>query len=379
MKKKRNEHRFMSFMGKILPYAAMFLVIFGIAKIGSETKNELGADSLNMNQMAANNYNVSADQLSELYVVANLSNNFDLASTETVASNYVIVSAMKEISQTTTDRLEKPSVVDTGQGRGIRTYVVADGETMASIAAKSGLTTDQIRWSNGLKNTDVSTGQVLYLPPQGISGIVYTVKSGDTADSLASKYQSSAQEIIAINDLEVGGLAEGMRIVLPRGVLPVVERPEYVAPRRYTSTYTYSGSYANRQNMVVVARGAYNPMYNNAAGINGNPMVRGQCTWFAWYWRAANGRPLPGGATLGHARYWASRAAAMGYRVDKIPEYGAVFQTTAGYYGHVGIVTGLNADGSINVREMNLDSRGVGTLTDGTIPASAVGSFNYIH
>lgn len=116
MKKKRTENRFKSFMGKILPYAAMFLVILGIAKIGSDMKTDMGSDSLNMNQMAANNYNVSADQLSELYVVANVSNSFDLASTETVAANYVIVSAMKEISQTTTDRLEKPSVVDTGQG-----------------------------------------------------------------------------------------------------------------------------------------------------------------------------------------------------------------------------------------------------------------------
>lgn len=365
-------------MGKVLPYVAVFLVIFGIAKIGSDSKAENVAGSLNMNQMAANNYNVSADQLSELYVVANVSNSFDLASTETVAANYVIVSAMKEISQTTTDRLEKPSVVDTGQGRGIRTYVVAEGETMASIAAKTGLSTDQIRWSNGLKNTDVAVGQVLYLP-QNVPGIIYTVKAGDTPDSLASKYQSSSAEIIAINDLEVSGLSEGMKIVLPHGVLPVVERPEYVAPTRSYGTYTYSGSYASRQNMTVIARGAYNPIYNDPVGINGNPMVRGQCTWYAWYWRATHGRPLPSGPVLGHARYWANRAAARGYRVDRVPEVGAVFQTTAGYYGHVGIVIGLNADGSIKVREMNLDSRGVGTLTEGTIPANSVGSFNYIH
>lgn len=362
-------------MGKVLPYLAMFLAIFGVAQIGAETKNNPNADNLNMNVMAANDYNVSADQLSELYVVASLSSSFDLASIETVASNYVIVSAMKEISQTSVDWIEKPNITNPNISRGVDTYVVNEGDTMASIAAKYGLTMDQIRWSNGLKKTDVTVGQSLKIPV-GAPGIVYTVKAGDTPESLATKYKSSAEGIVAYNDLEGTNLTEGMQIVLPNGVLPVTERPEYVAP---VYNYTYSGSYANRQNMTVIARGAYNGIYNNPAGINGNPMVRGQCTWYAWYWRATNGRPLPGGAVLGHARYWASRAASMGYVVNRTPEVGAVFQTTAGYYGHVGIVLAVYGDGSILVREMNLDSRGVGTLTEGIIPASSVSSFNYIH
>ena len=69
----------------------------------------------------------------------------------------------------------------------------------------------------------------------------------------------------------------------------------------------------------------------------------------------------------------------MGYAVDNVPRAGDVFQTTAGYYGHVGIVLAVNSDGSLLVREMNLDSRGAGTLTEGIIPANAVSSFNYIH
>lgn len=379
-KKKRNQHPFLSFMGKVLPYLAVFLMIFGVAKVGADTKNDPNADSLNMNVMAANDYNVSADQLSELYVVASLSNSFDLASIETVASNYVIVSAMKEISQTSVDWIEKPNITNTNISRGVDTYVVNEGDTMASIAAKYGLTMDQIRWSNGLKKTDVTVGQSLKIPV-GTPGIVYTVKAGDTLDSLATKYNSSAEGIVAYNDLEGMNLAEGMQIVLPNGVLPVTERPEYVAP---VYNYTYSGSYANRQNMIVIARGAYNGIYSDPAGINGNPMVRGQCTWYAWYWRATEGvrmglRAMPGGATLSHARYWATRAASLGFTVNRTPSVGAVFQTTSGYYGHVGIVLDVYGDGSILVREMNLDSRGVGTLTEGIIPASSVSSFNYIH
>ena len=65
--------------------------------------------------------------------------------------------------------------------------------------------------------------------------------------------------------------------------------------------------------------------------------------------------------------------------MDRTPAVGAVFQTSMGYYGHVGIVLAVNSDGSLKVREMNFDGRGIGTLTEGIIPASAVGSFNYIH
>ena len=381
MRKKRNEHKFRSFLGKFLPYVAAFLLVFGIAKVGSESKNESAAGSINMNAMAAENYNVSADQLSELYVVASLSNSFNLASVDTVAGNYVVVQSMREISQTTVDRIEKPSVVDTGLSRGVIMRDVKEGESMASIAAKYGLTTDQIRWSNGLKTTNVEVGQVLKLP--NVPGIVYTVKAGDSIDSLASRYRSAADRIIATNDLEVSALVVGSQIVLPGGSLPFMERPEYVAPTA-AAYYSYSGSYASRENLVVVARGAWNGIYNNPAGVNGNPMVRGQCTWYAWYWRNTEGvamgfRAMPGGGTLGHAKFWAARAAAQGFTVNRTPEVGAVFQTSMGYYGHVGIVLAVNGDGSIFVREMNFDGRGTGTLTESTIPASAVGTFNYIH
>ena len=61
------------------------------------------------------------------------------------------------------------------------------------------------------------------------------------------------------------------------------------------------------------------------------------------------------------------------------PRVGAVFQTASGGggYGHVGIVTGLNADGSIEVIEMNY--AGWSNVSEATIPASHVHSFKYIY
>lgn len=364
MKKKRTEHKFRNFVGHFLPYAAAFLMIFGVAKVGSESKTDANGGSLNMNAFAASDYDVSADQLSALYVVANVSDSLNLASVDTVASNYVTVSVMKEISQTSTDKIEKPSLINTNLSRGVQNYVVNEGETMALIASRNGLTTDQIRWSNGLKTTDISSGQILKLPT--VAGIVYTAKAGDTPESLASKYSSSADQIIAYNDLEGVAISEGAQIVLPGGVLPTKERPEYVAP---VYNYSYLGSTSERQGIRRV--------YENVTNAYGNPMVYGQCTYYAWWKRGEMGKPLPAGLK-GDAKYWANNLARLGYTVNRTPSVGAIFQTTAGVYGHVGIVVGINGDGSIVVREMNYAYRW-NVVTESTIPANIVGNFNYIH
>lgn len=371
MKTKAKKRGFFRPVGRVLPYLMAAAVIFGVAKFGSEDKNNASSISLNMNAMAASN-SVSADQLSELYVVASLSSSFSLASVDSVSSNYVAASVLKEISQTSTDKIEKPGYVSVSYSPGIETYIVSDGETMQSIADKlsveyrTKLTTDLIRWSNGLKTTDVSVGQALSIPKT--AGIVYTVKSGDTPEILASRYGASADRIISYNNLEESGLVEGMSIVLPGGTLPLTERPEYVP----VYTYSYYGSTSDRQDMRVV--------YEAVTGGYGNRMAWGQCTYYAWWWRATSPYSLgalPANLT-GDAKYWAANARNLGMRVDNTPEVGAVFQTTAGWYGHVGVVLRVNDDGSLLVREMNYGYR-ANVITESTIPANVVGNFTYIH
>jgi len=366
MKARPKEHKFLRAIGRFLPYLLSAVLIFGVAKIGSDSKNTAGATSLNMNTMAANDYSISADQLSELYVVASISDSLNLASVDSVSSNYVAASVLKEVAQTNTDKIEKPGFVSVVVSRGVDNYIVSEGDTMASIAAKYGVTTDQIRWSNGLKTTDVVVGTKLDIPKT--AGIVYTVKNGDTVESLASRYGSDADRIVAYNDLEQSGLSADMRIVLPNGALPLTERPEYVP----VSNYGYRGDTAERQGMHVV--------YDNVVRSGTNRMVWGQCTYYAWWWRESSPYSLGAlpPALTGDAKYWARNASALGLRVDNTPEVGAVFQTTAGWYGHVGVVLAVNSDGSILVREMNYGYRS-NVISESTIPASAVGNFSYIH
>lgn len=314
---------------RIFSYIAASAVVLGAVYGGSVTKTTENSNTPIMLSIAENN-TVSVDQLSELYIVAEIANNVNLESSSYLNMDYISAQTQYSINQTASTKIEKINIVDTSHlSRGIIEYVTKDGESMDDIANRFGLTTDQIRWSNGMKTTDLSAGTTLYLP--SVAGILYTVKSGETVEGIAEKYGSNAEQIIAYNDLETGGLNEGSRIILPNGTLPETERPEYVAPVRRTTTTTYSG------------RGLY--------ATSSNPMPWGWCTWYAWQWRKDNGNPLPGG--LGNARYWAGQLAARGYSVGKTPAYGAVFVSYAGYYGHVGIVTAVYDDGSIQITDMN--------------------------
>ena len=361
---KNTKKRFLKFLKGFLPYFVATISIIGLVSFGSFDKEHQDIN-LNLSLFATDDYVISTDQLSELYIVASLSSALNLASTDDVASNYVITTALYRTGQASSDKLTKSTIIDTSNfTRGVTTYVVSAGETMDSIAAKFNLTTDQIRWSNKLKNKNISEGDTLYLP--SVPGIVYTVKKDDTIEKIASTYGSNSYEIIHLNDLELSGISEGMRIVIKDGTLPEKERPEYVPPRPViaatpSTTYTYYGNTSERRDIVYIG--------DNWAG-------GGQCVGYAIWYRQQIGRPVP--TNWGNANTWASRAAAAGWRVDKTPEVGAVFQTPSGWYGHVGVVVGLLEDGSIRVRETNYNYR-VGRVTEATIPAASVGRFNYIH
>ena len=355
---------------KIWPYILTAVLTLALVFVGYIDKKDADMN-LSLNNFASNNYNVSVDQISALYVVADISDSFNLASASDVASNYVVTTSMYSTGQTSTGKLEKPNLTNISVSRGVVYYEVREGDNMESIAQRYGISTDQIRWSNGKKTTDVSVGDVLYLP--STSGIVYTVKSGDTIDDIVSRYGSSVAEITELNDLEVSGISEGMRILIKNGSLPETERPEYVPPVTYTYSYSYRGDTSSRIGITVIG------IYDGRTWLEGHyPQLggrygAGQCTQWAWY----NRQDLP--FSLGDARYWAGNAEALGYTVlYGEPVAGAVFQTNAGWWGHVGYVEAVNDDGSVVATEMNWNYHTYEAIRS-TIPASAVRNLNYIY
>lgn len=240
----------------------------------------------------------------------------------------------------------------------IKTITTKEGDTVDSLAEQYGISADTIRWENNLSSnaSSLPVGTSLRILP--ITGVTYTVSEGETADSIASKLQTSAEDIIAFNDVEVKGLPAGAKIIVPNGT-------KYSAPvsRSYSSTSSSAST--------AFSWGGNSTVYS------GNRYAYGYCTYYAYNKRAAAGRPI--GSNWGNATTWARLAAASGFAVDKTPRAGDVFQTSGGWggYGHVGYVESVNADGSITVSEMNY--AGWNRVSSRTIPASSIGQFNYIH
>jgi murein DD-endopeptidase MepM/ murein hydrolase activator NlpD len=103
-------------------------------------------------------------------------------------------------------------------------YTVIQGDTLASIAKMFGVDTDSIKWLNaGLNEKKIKPGSVLKIPP--VTGVMHTVKSGETVFTIAKRYNVSAQSIVDFpfnefsND-ETFALAIGQTVVVPDGEMP---------------------------------------------------------------------------------------------------------------------------------------------------------------
>lgn len=108
-------------------------------------------------------------------------------------------------------------------------YTVEQGDTLASIAKKFNVSVDTIRWANSTITSinSIKPGQTIKIPP--VTGVVHTVRSGETIYSIAKRYDADAQSIVDFpfnnftND-ETFALAIGQRIVVPDGTMPA-EQP----------------------------------------------------------------------------------------------------------------------------------------------------------
>jgi len=109
------------------------------------------------------------------------------------------------------------------------TYVVKEGDTLASIARRFGVTVGTILWANSRTATQyIRPGDALRIPP--VSGVLVTVKKGDTLNALASKYGSSVGEIVETNRLDAEkSLPIGAELILPGGEPPAVAVPRAIA------------------------------------------------------------------------------------------------------------------------------------------------------
>jgi murein DD-endopeptidase MepM/ murein hydrolase activator NlpD len=116
------------------------------------------------------------------------------------------------------------------------TYVVQEGDTAASIAARFGLELDSLLWNNAELRTDpdlLLIGEELTIPTR--DGILYTVRLGDTLLDVADIYQADVESIVGMSTNQISDadtVLEGAVLLLP-GAVPPPPPPPAMTPEPF--------------------------------------------------------------------------------------------------------------------------------------------------
>jgi LysM repeat protein len=239
------------------------------------------------------------DQVSSADIALTVSRLTVLPETTAVTNQAQTQAADQAITAASDSVVAKPQVVATAlkSSADIKNYTSLPGDTVTSVAAKFGVTSDSLRWSNNLSADGLTVGTNLLIPP--VNGIVYTVAAGDTPDSLAAKFRANKDKIVAYNDAEITGLQPGQRIIIPDAV-------QNTTTARQISTSSFSSS--------SFPWGGSTPVY----GYNGYDY--GYCTWYV-----ASQLPVP--SNWGNASTWAYYAGLSGWSVSGAPTVCDIAQT----------------------------------------------------
>jgi peptidoglycan DL-endopeptidase LytF len=126
-------------------------------------------------------------------------------------------------------------------------YSVVDGDTLTSIAARFGVSPDDLATSNGLQGSQdaLNIDQKLVVPP--VPGVLYVVQSGDTLLDIVARYGADVDAVAHANGLsDPYPLQVGQTLVVPGGKAPVVAPAPTAAPAAPTAvpaTPTPTSSY----------------------------------------------------------------------------------------------------------------------------------------
>jgi murein DD-endopeptidase MepM/ murein hydrolase activator NlpD len=111
----------------------------------------------------------------------------------------------------------KPVAVDTSVKSStgmLQHHTVQEGDTLASIATRYGVSTMTVWWANKLEGkAALKAGRDLVIPP--VNGLVVTVQAGDTLESLAARNKIEAADILSVNELDDPNLIVGQVLLLP--------------------------------------------------------------------------------------------------------------------------------------------------------------------
>lgn len=328
--------------------------------------NAANVKSVNQNDQT------SVDNVVATNVAANVAKSVNLPIATSVVNLAISAQTKSEFAQSDGGTsTTKPQIIESSTlNRSVKSYTVKDGDTVDSLAAKFKISAQTIKWANNLTSNTLTVDTVLKILP--VDGVLYSVKSGDTIASIAKKYGVDETRLKLNNDLEISGLEPNTSIILPSATLPEYERPGYVAPVTTVTYYAGTGAGFGGQTWYI------------ASGTpDGGPYSHGNCTLYAFNRRVQLGLPVGGAGNLpqwGNANSWAYLASQGGLVVNNKPSVGAIMQN-GGYLGHVAIVESIQPNGDLSISEMNayVSGGGYNIVSGRIVPAGNVSQYLYIH
>jgi len=194
---------------------------FNISVDDLKQENNLTSNTLSIGQVLK----IPASEPSEpnveyiVYVVKSGDNLYS------IARNYnTTVNAIKDFNNLTSNTLQigQQLLIPIAQeeDNNIR-YIVKAGDNLYSIARNYNTTVQEIKALNNLTSNNLSIGQVLLIPSSSnettppVNTFIYTVKSGDNLYRIASQFNTTVNQIKLINNLSSNTLSIGQQLLIP--------------------------------------------------------------------------------------------------------------------------------------------------------------------
>lgn len=249
-------------------------------------------------------------------------------------------------------------------------YVVQKGDTLSSIAKLYSKNVNTLVWANNLTSSNqiLTVGTILRIP--AIDGAYYTVKSGDTLSSIAKKTGGSVDDILGLNsnlDASNPVISVGMEIFVPNGTIPVAATVK--SSNGTVTHYIPSGFFVNPlkdcPGYIISSGYGYRSIFGSVSFHNGIDMAKAGGCW----------EEAAGAGTVIKAGYG-------GYGYTVIIDHGNGIQTIYGHgNGTYAVKAGDKVAAGQRLMYMGCSGVCTGTHLHFTITVNgnSVNPFNYVN
>ena len=130
-------------------------------------------------------------------------------------------------------------------------YVVKKGDSLYKIVKEYDTTTNELIKLNNLSNTNLSIGQILKIPTVKSEEpeYLYTVKSGDSLYKIAREYNTTVDELMKLNNLSSISLSIGQTLKIPQ--ITTSAQDNYYTVKSGDNLYKIASKYNTTVNNLV--------------------------------------------------------------------------------------------------------------------------------